>query len=364
MALSPQTKLNVRRVAVITFSYVLIGLMITFYNDALLRSPYVSGLSDTYHLQTALLVHLLMGIIAGILGGSVLVAVNGRLFRKRSFSFAMVTTAIAYILVFVFVSTVLSTVTARTQLGIDSTYSEVVSLTLDLILSPISITYFLLWGFITLFTLFLLQVNDKFGPGILLKFMLGQYHQPKEEERIFMFVDMRSSTTIAEKIGNTRYFNLLRDLFSDITDTILNHEGEIYQYVGDEIVISWPISKGIHNANCLHCFLQIQKKLVQLTGRYEKKYGLMPEFKAGLHFGKVMAGEIGSIKKDIIFSGDVLNTTARIQEQCNRFKVDFIASRDILDLVKDQSRFILVSLGNINLRGKENDRELYSIQFN
>ncbi|WP_296317914.1 adenylate/guanylate cyclase domain-containing protein, partial [Winogradskyella sp. UBA3174] len=109
------------------------------------------------------------------------------------------------------------------------------------------------------------------------------------------------------------------DLFADVTNTILNNEGEIYQYVGDEIVISWSMKKGVRKANCLNCFTQIQKKLVDLRPIYEKKYNVMPEFKAGIHYGSVMAGEVGVIKKDIIYSGDVLNTAARIQEQCNQY---------------------------------------------
>jgi adenylate cyclase len=106
-----------------------------------------------------------------------------------------------------------------------------------------------------------------------LKFLAGNYHHPRKEQRIFMFMDMRSSTSIAEKIGNEKYFNLLNDLFFDITDTILNNEGEIYQYVGDEIVISWSIKKGIRKANCLRCFTQIQEKLADLKPFYIKKMG-------------------------------------------------------------------------------------------
>jgi class 3 adenylate cyclase len=57
---------------------------------------------------------------------------------------------------------------------------------------------------------------------------MGQYHQPRQEERIFLFLDMKSSTTIAEKIGNEQYFRLLHDVFSDIAESIAEFEGEIY----------------------------------------------------------------------------------------------------------------------------------------
>ena len=109
--------------------------------------------------------------------------------------------------------------------GLQGLSYKIIKIKLGFVFDSTLITYFILWGVITLSTLFLLQVNDKFGPGILLKFLAGNYHQPKKEQRIFMFMDMRSSTSIAEKIGNEKYFNLLNDLFSDITDTILNNEG-------------------------------------------------------------------------------------------------------------------------------------------
>ena len=273
----------------------------------------------------------------------------------------MLTTLAAYILIFIIVTLVATFANLLGEHGLRGISIDSIRTALGVILNPYLVTNFILWGGITLFTLFLLQVNDKFGPGILLKFLAGNYHRPKKEQRIFMFMDMRSSTTIAEKIGNEKYFNLLNDLFADITDTILNNEGEIYQYVGDEIVISWSIKKGTRQANCLRCFTQIQEKLADLRPIYEKKYGLMPEFKAGIHYGPVMAGEVGVIKKDIIYSGDVLNTTARIQEQCNQYSVDFLISKETFDLISDTEEYKLVPLGSIELRGKKRKIDLNTL---
>jgi len=273
----------------------------------------------------------------------------------------MLTTLFAYVLIFLLVTIVATFVNLLGEHGLQGISYAKIKISLGFVFDSTLITYFILWGFIVLFTLFLLQVNDKFGPGVLLKFLVGNYHQPKKEERIFMFLDMRSSTSIAEKIGNEKYFNLLNDLFSDITDTILNNEGEIYQYVGDEIVISWPIKKGIRNANCLRCFTQIRKKLIELRPTYMKKYQVTPEFKAGLHYGLVMAGEIGVIKKDIIYSGDVLNTTARIQGKCNEYSVDILISKETFSLLSDTEGYKLIPLGSIELRGKKRKIEINTI---
>jgi len=354
--------MNFHKVAVITLGYVTISLFLFFFNYAIINSHYSLGPSLLFNVKNYLLTNILVGMIAGVLGGVLLVSVNSQLFRRRSFKFAMFTTLIAYVLIFLLVTFVGTFVNLLGEHGLHGISYDSIKIALGLVFDSTLITYFILWGGIVLSTLFLLQVNDKFGPGIMLKFLAGNYHQPKKEERIFMFMDMRSSTSIAERIGIEKYFNLLNDLFSDITDTILNNEGEIYQYVGDEIVISWPMKKGIRNANCLRCFTQIQEKLTELGPSYEKKYKLMPEFKAGLHYGLVMAGEIGVIKKDIIYSGDVLNTTARIQEQCNQYSVDILISKETFDLLSDTDEYKLIPLGSIELRGKERKIDLNTIR--
>jgi adenylate cyclase len=355
--------MNLNKVAVITVSYISINIFTFFFNYALINSPYSLGPSSLFNFRSYFLANILVGLIAGVLGGGILVFVNSQLFRRRSFKFAMLTTLTAYVLIFVLINVVTIFTIVLAEQGFSGVSFDSIKTTSGFILNPTLITTFILWGTITLLTLFLLKVNDKFGPGILLKFLAGNYHQPKKEERIFMFMDMRSSTSIAEKIGNEKYFNLLNDLFSDITDTILNNEGEIYQYVGDEIVISWPMKKGIRKANCLNCFSQIQEKLVDLRPIYEKKYKVMPEFKAGLHYGPVMAGEVGVIKKDIIYSGDVLNTTARIQEQCNQYNVDILISKETFNIISDTGRYKLIPLGNIELRGKKRNIDLNTIKI-
>ena len=167
------------------------------------------------------------------------------------------------------------------------------------VLSPSFFINVFLFGFLVSVTQFMLQVSDKFGPGILWKFITGKYYHPREEERIFMFLDLRSSTTIAEKMNSKKFFGLLKEIYIDITEPILNSEGEIYQYVGDEVVVTWSVEKGLAGNNCLQCFFQIQQVLEQRKEHYNRVYDLLPSFKAGLHIGEATVGEIGVIKKTL-----------------------------------------------------------------
>ncbi|HEX6169947.1 MAG TPA: hypothetical protein VFZ33_09650, partial [Chitinophagaceae bacterium] len=131
--------------------------------------------------------------------------------------------------------------------------------------------------------LFLLQVNRLLGEGVLLKFILGKYHRPREEERIFMFLDMASSTTIAEQLGHVRFYALLNELFHEISQPVLQTKAEVYQYVGDEAVLTWEIQDGLENANCVRAFIMFRDILVRKTSYYFKNFGVKPQFKAGLH---------------------------------------------------------------------------------
>lgn len=142
----------------------------------------------------------------------------------------------------------------------------------------------------------------------------------------------------------------------------INAKGEIYQYVGDEIVVSWKMDRGMENANCLRCFFDVQLALRRKANYFMESYNIEPEFKAGLHYGHVMAGEIGVVKRDIAFSDDVLNTTARIQAKCNEMGVNILLSKFLLDkLALPPNTFEPKKIGDLLLRGKQQKVVLYTV---
>ncbi|UCH64931.1 MAG: adenylate/guanylate cyclase domain-containing protein [Ignavibacterium sp.] len=326
-------------------------------------SPFSLGVPETYDFKSILVISAFMGLIIGLLAGSVMVFVNYKLFQKKSFRFALLATAISYVVLYFIIAFFVNIALTWNRLGDSASITKVTTISINNLTAIYTLPYFVLWGAITLLTIFFLQVNDKFGPGVLRKFLAGKYFQPRGEQRIFMFLDIKSSTSIAEKIGHTKYFKLLKDFFADITSPIIESRGEIYQYVGDEVVICWSLKNGIKDANCIKCYFNIKNKIDELAPNYKKRYGLVPEFKAGLHYGNVTAGEIGSIKRDIIYSGDVLNTTSRIQEQCKSYDVNFLLSRRTFDLLENKDQFELIPLGNIELRGKQDKINLNTVRL-
>jgi adenylate cyclase len=204
----------------------------------------------------------------------------------------------------------------------------------------------------TLIISFVNQVNKKFGPGVLAPLLLGRYRNPREEERIFMFMDLKSSTTIAEQLGHLKYSAFIRDCFADINNMLFPSRARIYQYVGDEIVVTWLVPEGLLNQSCIRFYFACNQQFQNKSNYYRTNYGLLPEFKAGLHMGKVTAVEIGEIKKDIAYHGDVLNTAARIQGVCNDYNRSFLASEYLAEKVGLNKSIVIEALGMITLRGK------------
>ena len=196
------------------------------------------------------------------------------------------------------------------------------------------------------------HLNRLLGPRTLLRYLLGTYHRPRVEQRVFMFLDMKSSTMLAEKLGGERYFSLLNTFFRDSSEAILEREAEIYQYVGDELVLTWPVEVGLRDGNCVRVFFEILAEVQRRRDYYLSEFDHVPEFKAGLHFGEVITAEVGDLKKEIVYNGDVLNTTARIESLCNGYGQQLIASEILVSHLELPGFIDPKPLGPVVLRGK------------
>ena len=212
---------------------------------------------------------------------------------------------------------------------------------------------------VTLVATFFGQLSRKLGPGVLTGWLLGRYRQPRGEERIFMFLDLRASTALAEQLGDLRFSALIRDFFADLTAPILETRGEVSHFIGDEVVLCWTMKNGLKTANCLRCFFRAQAAIAARRGYYERVYGVTPEFKAGLHCGGVIVTEVGEIKSEIVFHGDVLNTASRIQSLCNELDSNLLLSAELARRLPPSAPIRLDCAGDFHLKGKEQPLTLY-----
>ena len=199
------------------------------------------------------------------------------------------------------------------------------------------------------------------GGRTLLNVVLGRYRRPVREERVLLFLDLVGSTTLAEKMGELRVQELLTHFFSDIDEAIVSHGGEVHAYVGDEVIVTWPAYPGQPSPRCLDCVFAIDDRLAELSGRYQKEFGVTPAFRAGIHAGPVVISECGDSRRQIAYFGDTVNVTARLQQHCKEADRALLVSGELLCLLPPADDLVIEALGATQLRGRAAPIEVFAV---
>jgi adenylate cyclase len=359
---SPATKRNIARIIPFPILWLVFSMVYSLLERGLLGNSIIyPATGNPYNFNKTIWVTAISAVITGTLIGSIEIFYLNKIFQRKSFAKKLVFKTLIYlglIILFLLITTLLFNASLlNASISNPDVWRNVYNFFSNYAFWSVCIYIAATIGV----SLFYAEVSDNLGQSVLHNFFTGKYHRPKQEDRIFMFLDMKSSTTIAEQMGHVHYFEMLKEYFADMSKPIIRYSGEIYQYVGDEIVISWPLQKGIHRNNCINCFFAIRASLARKKEKYCFAYEVFPEFKAGLHCGKVTAGEIGTIKKEIVFTGDVLNTAARIQGLCNKYEADILLSGQLIEKLDLQKDFSITALGESELRGKDEKIELFTI---
>jgi len=225
------------------------------------------------------------------------------------------------------------------------------------------VVIFVIIALLILLLNFILQSIKNMGFYNLESFLTGKYHKPVIEDRAFLFLDLKSSTSHAEKLGHLIYSQMIKDCVQDINTLLNKYNAEVYQYVGDEIVLTWKTDAALDELNFIEIFYAFERLLNSRSRHYKRKYNLIPEFKAGANSGRVTATEIGVVNRNLAFHGDVLNTAARIQELCNKYDRKLLISGFLKDQIGDihSIHFNLESLGNQQLKGKLENVEIFAV---
>lgn len=303
-----------------------------------------------------LLMTILVGAFAGVLYGSIELLFDRPYFQRRSYVRIIIGKLVLFFFtVKIMMAIAILVIQAFTNAVLEP--AEIVQILRSKIYWVVFVYFLLVAGIIS----FVRMVNQKFGPGILWNMFIGKYRNPREELRVFMFLDLKSSTTIAEKLGHIKFSRLIQDCFADLTPVIRKHAVEIYQYVGDEAVLSWPVESGLEDNHCIHCYFDYMEVLASRSDHYEKTYGLQPFFKAGVHLGKVIVAEVGLIKREIAYHGDVLNTTARIQGMCNALKEQLLVSDHLVQNLHPDDLLQSKRIGEELLKGKKTAVTLHAL---
>lgn len=354
-------KIQLRQLLALLISWQIAIILVSVYDHLVWQSGYVTINREVYSFPVHLMFNMLGALLGGLTVGSLIIFWINERFLDKPYLHSIFVVLILFLAFSAFIIFILGVIfisyTTGTHFGEDRFWDHFNPYIFNLY----QLKKLLIWSVIVSLTQLALQMDRKFGHGILWKIILGKYHSAREEARIFMFADLDGSTTIAETIGDKKYHSLLRDFFADVTNAITNNHGHIYQYVGDQVIVSWNIERSNAGNESIECYFEMKKSIDDKKDKYMKNYGLVPVFKAGIHSGKVIAGEIGIIKRDITYSGDVLNTTSRIQGKCGEFNAPLIVSNDLLEKINLSPQFISQFIGTIKLKGKKNEMGLNTI---
>ncbi|WP_411894341.1 adenylate/guanylate cyclase domain-containing protein [Winogradskyella sp. A2] len=298
---------------------------------------------------------LILGLLIGVFYALIEYLFDEHISKKLSLGFSLITKSFVYLILIIIVLSLMS-FRIEEQIDIDLPNEKGWWRTDPFFWN--TVIYFvsasIVFSFIRI-------ANDKFGRGMFINILLGKYRKPREEERILMFLDLKNSTKIAEKLGHVSYSKFIQDCFTDLNKVLNRHDAEVYQYVGDEAVVTWSEKKGFDKNNCVNLYLAFKDKLKKRNDHYISNYAFQPIFKAGIHFGKLMIAEVGTIKKEIAYHGDVINTASRIQNLCKTYDATLLASETVLKNIKNKKQYLIESKGSIKLKGKEKATEIFSI---
>lgn len=197
-----------------------------------------------------------------------------------------------------------------------------------------------------------LAITNLVGGRALLNFFTGRYHAPVEEERFVLFVDIAGSTGLAEQFGSLGIHRFLDRTFRVLSLPVVDHRGEVLAYVGDEMIVTWTSKDGAKDARPLRCFIAMRDELMRKAASFEREFGAAPRIRGSLHFGPVIIGEIGDVKRAIVFNGDVMNTTSRLEALSRDIPGGFVASRAAVMQFKSELPVSMCDLGRLPIRGR------------
>lgn len=207
-----------------------------------------------------------------------------------------------------------------------------------------------------------IELMQLLGREATISIFTGRYRRPRHEDRIVMFADLIGSTALAEKLGDLRFHELLGDVSYDLSEPIGQTGGETHRYVGDAVIITWPMQRPSNFEQSVACAIGMQDVLAQEADTYIARYGQAMEIRIALHAGPVAAGEVGTWKKEIALLGDTMNTAARIETAARDFGVGIVVSDTVRQRLPQSVQETLVRMPDYSARGKHESLRLWAIE--
>ena len=196
-------------------------------------------------------------------------------------------------------------------------------------------------------------IGSLLGFRMVGRLLTGRYVRPRRELRAFLLIDMKNSTGVAERLGAVRFHELLNEFFRDIAEAALECGAEIHKYVGDEAILTWPADGSTLDSDVLACPFLLRDFIAANSAQYLRRFGLVPEFRVGMHCGEIVAGQIGDVRAELAYVGDTLNVAARLLDATKKVGRDVLVSSDLLTKTTLPSGVVAEPLPTLSVRGRE-----------
>ena len=206
----------------------------------------------------------------------------------------------------------------------------------------------------------LLAMSRLLGAGTLRSIIIGRYHRPRREERAFVFVDIRDSVSVEDRIGDVRFYSYVVEIFHAVEQAAMETGGEVLDYIGDQVMLSWPT--GQSGAGPFNFVLALADHLGRIQSELRSRYGADAAVRVGIHAGLIVAGEIGVFRRKIVLLGSAVNVAARVEQIARDLHADCIATGAALERFELPKALSATSLGVKQLRGKADAVELWQIK--
>ena len=177
-----------------------------------------------------------------------------------------------------------------------------------------------------------------------------------------VYSDMRASTRLGQRLCSEEYVATLNRYFDCIAGSVLDHGGEVLKFVGDALLIVFPIDAQVNKqAACqaaVDAAIDAQATLSTLNHRQRRNGLPQIEFGVGLNVGEVVYGNIGAPDRlDFTVIGPAVNRTSRLESLTKELGVNILLSREFAEQVSNP----VVSLGLKSMKGIADDQEVFGL---
>jgi len=168
-----------------------------------------------------------------------------------------------------------------------------------------------------------------------------------------LFADIRGFTAFSEKTSASELVSILNQYFTEMIDIVYEYNGTLDKIIGDELMVLFGVPNNTEHdcQNAVDCAITMFKRLDKFNEKLEKSHNHKLKIGVGIHYGEVVAGNIGSDKQmNYTVIGDNVNQAARFCS--NASPNEIVISEDVYNNISDQSLFSESIL--INVKGKHN----------